>query len=871
MSKALAAVGSIASIAAMIPGPHQPFAQAISVVANVGSAILAKPPPAKGSVNQVQIGANMPSPYAMGRTYTGGNMVLDVGYGGSTNPYKSMALVWSSGGTTHSIEAFQGDFSPLTFSDGNAVGYYNNFLYLTTSLGTAPQSAALSGPFGAIPGWGATAKISGKTHGLITLKFDKKGKRFASGIPQFGVVLKGELAYDPRLDSTYPGGSGSHRFDDETTWAWTENPALHAIAYARGRYQNDKKVFGCGYPEAAINLPAFVAHANVCDANSWKVGGVIYEPGSRKDNLKYILEAGGAEPVFGAKLSVRYVAPKVALDTITAADLADGDYVVPAMRSWRERINGIIPKYRSEAHKWEYVQSDVVSVEDYVTEDGEEKQEERQFNLVQDMDQASQLAAYALVNAREFGPIVLPCKPRLSGYLPGEALEIDIPELGLNGQLCEITQRDIDPGTGVVTLTLVSETDSKHAFALGQSGTAPPTPTITAPDVIDELIGGNAYRSTPHVVADEAAMIALDAVEGEVAIRTDLPSTFIHNGGTTGTAADWTEALSPTYSNESAQDAVGAMVDASLVYVDSTPLLQRAALTGDVTASAGSNALTLATVNSNTGTYGGMKTSPQFSVNGKGLVTGVSAVTIQPDYSSVDAVPTSRLLGRSTAGTGFAEALTAAQVKTLLSLVPGTDVQAFDAQLAAIAGLTPAADQMIYWTGATTAAMTSLTASGRTVMGASGVTGTGSVAFSASPTFTGTVSVTGNFAATLRVYADRGGSFQGSVFAIGARLNQQLEVGTLSATEAYLFAVDRGAAGTGGTDIQLSALCSSFVVKASAGTVRMTVNSTGADIVGEARCDTLRIDVTPTAATPTPTHTVPINLNGTVYRIPCVI
>ncbi len=49
-----------------------------------------------------------------------------------------------------------------------------------------------------------------------------------------------------------------------------------------------------------------------------------------------------------------------------------------------------------------------------------------------------------------------------------------------------------------------------------------------------------------------------------------------------------------SYTDEKAQDAVGGMVDASLTYVDGTPLLQRAALTGDVTASAGSNATTIA-------------------------------------------------------------------------------------------------------------------------------------------------------------------------------------------------------------------------------------------------------------------------------------
>jgi hypothetical protein len=95
LSKVLAAVGTVASVVAMVPGPWQAPAAAIAAVATIGSAILAKPPPAKGSVNQVQIGANMPTPYAIGRTYCGGNMIHEVGYGGSTNPYKSMVSIWT--------------------------------------------------------------------------------------------------------------------------------------------------------------------------------------------------------------------------------------------------------------------------------------------------------------------------------------------------------------------------------------------------------------------------------------------------------------------------------------------------------------------------------------------------------------------------------------------------------------------------------------------------------------------------------------------------------------------------------------------------------------------------------------------------------
>lgn len=61
----------------------------------------------------------------------------------------------------------------------------------------------------------------------------------------------------------------------------------------------------------------------------------------------------------------------------------------------------------------------------------------------------------------------------------------------------------------------------------------------------------------------------------------------------TGLEYDLT-ATGTSFTDELAQDAIGTMVDASLNYVDGTPLLQRAALTGDVTASAGSNTTAIA-------------------------------------------------------------------------------------------------------------------------------------------------------------------------------------------------------------------------------------------------------------------------------------
>jgi hypothetical protein len=187
------------------------------------------------------------------------------------------------------------------------------------------------------------------------MEFDEDGKRWASGIPQWGMIAKWVKIYDPRKDSTYPGGSGSHRWDDEGTWEWSENPGLHALTYARGRFVNGVKVVGAGITKDAIDIPKFVELANVCDANDWAVGGAVYEgPGiSKWNNLKTILAAGAAEPVWvGGKLSLKISAPRVALYTIGSDDQTDAAVEVVAMNSWKDRFNTIVPRWRSETNRW---------------------------------------------------------------------------------------------------------------------------------------------------------------------------------------------------------------------------------------------------------------------------------------------------------------------------------------------------------------------------------------------------------------------------------------------------------------------------------------------------------------------------------------
>ncbi|WP_426043707.1 hypothetical protein [Caulobacter sp. DWR3-1-2] len=450
-------------------------------------------------------------PYAVGRCAIAGNQVFQRSAGGS-NKFKNFVTVYTGAGPIDAIESYLVNDVATSFtadSGEGATGYYQNRMWLKTQLGatTAPYlhwsatgSKDTPANHGGMPSeWGASQELPGFAASLWALEWDTA--KYSAGVPGPKMVARWVKVYDPRKDSTYPGGSGSHRYADpsskaahlaaQATWEWSANPYLHGLMWCLGRWTGDParsdlplvKSHGLGAPLSMVEVANFVDAANIAQANGWTLGGQVSSTDDKWEVLKAFLEAGGGEPILlGHKIGCMINAPKISLATIRKADVI-GDVSVAATTAIEDRINTIWPSYTEETLNWSVVPFDEpVQVGAYLAPDKGSRSIEMPLPLVQSPVQVAQLARYRIEDSRELTPIVIPAKPWTMWLRPGDCFTADEPEWGLNARKLLILQRKRDPATMTVTFICRTETDGKHAFALGQTATAPDTPALTGLD-----------------------------------------------------------------------------------------------------------------------------------------------------------------------------------------------------------------------------------------------------------------------------------------------------------------------------------------------------------------------------------------------------
>jgi hypothetical protein len=536
-------VGAVAGTAVLVAGVKvgtiAAIASTTAAAASAGAQLTAPKPIARGSPAQVVIDIEPPRPYIVGQVMTGGVMRHDVAYGATLkkvpNPFRWQVRVLSGVGPIQGIVGEYFDFTPVDN------GYFGGFFNSVQNLGTRPQTTALVPPFGAAPGWTTSSRLSGCAHVGLNFKFDRDGKVFASGLPIYTALCDGEKVYDPRQDSTYPGGSGACRAGVESTYVYNRNPACHAVTYALGRFQNGRRVFGLGQPVDTLDMAAIVDWANDCDANEWTVNMILTEGGTganlreqRVRNLDDLCAAGGARWYqAGGLLSFDWHRPRLALATLTDDDILEAGGGTDAVQTVRDRMNGVRPQYVSPDHNWQQITAAEIVGSTYRTEDGGEKLVQvYPLNGVTNAAQAGELAAYAMTDSREIGPMDLQAKAKWRFYRPGDCIEIDSSLVAYDG-LAVINQRSLNPQSLAVALSLKSETPGKHDFALGKVASPPPTPTLLQTTEERDLLA--------------AAAITPRAVDVEFDDNSDLESLKPGEAGSTRNVPRGTYAAGTTY------------------------------------------------------------------------------------------------------------------------------------------------------------------------------------------------------------------------------------------------------------------------------------------------------------------------------------
>ena len=192
--------------------------------------------------------SNSPLPVIYGQRKVGGTAVF-IETSGATNEHLYMIMALCEGGV-ESCEKIYIDDKEVTWSgaltDGTerTVGSGDSNFYKAdpTVEGSSAESTisvtwydgdddqSYNTTIGALTSWTSNHRLRGVSY--LALKF-KWNQDCFGGIPNVKALIKGRKVYNPNLDGTKTGGTGSHREDTIATWAYSDNPVLCTLDYMR--------------------------------------------------------------------------------------------------------------------------------------------------------------------------------------------------------------------------------------------------------------------------------------------------------------------------------------------------------------------------------------------------------------------------------------------------------------------------------------------------------------------------------------------------------------------------------------------------------------------------------------------------------------
>lgn len=366
-------VKAIVGIALVVAGAVTGNLQLVLVGASLTSGALSQP---KGSQREaaasaLQLGEG-PRQGILGEVMTAGTLLDGFNYGGKYGTDWEVLVVALADHRCQRLVGFYVGDAYVPFAGNGLVGGYNGKLRVTWYAGTATQGAD---PTLLAHGWASADTLAGVCYVVVEYKADGDGEKnptWPSGRPGFSWVVQGLLCYDPRKDSTVPGGSGPHRWADPSTREYSDNLAVCRYNWVRGIYACDRidqpaqLLIGRGLTASEAPPERVAASANLCDEIVALAAGGS-EPRYRVSALIGADEEfGSVEAKFAAACAGVLIQPEGSIEVepghakapvffFTDADLIIGKPV--SFSNFRseadeEWCNTVVPRYNEPGQKW---------------------------------------------------------------------------------------------------------------------------------------------------------------------------------------------------------------------------------------------------------------------------------------------------------------------------------------------------------------------------------------------------------------------------------------------------------------------------------------------------------------------------------------
>lgn len=227
------------------------------------------PKPEDGSYNLKQ---NVPPvPYVYGRVKKGGDYVFLEEKGG----FAYHIIVWCGRRIKGFVRHYGHDNRLTIDGAGNVTSNYtrfeNTYVNIQSRVGLDAETAYPDVVSAFSPAWTNNHRGDGLASVRMWCKTPKDKyymEIFPNQMPEHSAIGDGMLLYDPRKDSTQPGGSGSHRHHNHNSWEFSANLALMRLDHLAQPYGGK-----LGYER--LYMPEWMVAADVADqAVINRTGGV---------------------------------------------------------------------------------------------------------------------------------------------------------------------------------------------------------------------------------------------------------------------------------------------------------------------------------------------------------------------------------------------------------------------------------------------------------------------------------------------------------------------------------------------------------------------------------------------------------------------